>query len=307
MFKKPSELWGDDPDMKKADSSKQTYMPFVFPELILSEYVIDPTTKQKKLDANGKPLTQNYNVFERFIDLIVKIPECKAVLKATGFLDLDKIWEKLKIKTKDKNGCVVEIEHPQIKLWREHIPKEKTLNLAQMFPTPYTGRKLYYSFLLFIQDAEWESKETDQLDDKGKKIKKNQKKLRVNENGEPILRLGGFMPNKAPSKGGQVEIYVNTWHFETHNERIKDTDGNEKVIKVEGKEMEYLRTKGYIHDQKVVDHFIALEKMAFQQLSIQPDFDKPYLWILTTGVKPLKNPTQYASHDTTIDAFYLSK
>jgi hypothetical protein len=311
MFKKPSELWKDDADMAKADSSKQTYVPFVFPELILSEYVmepiIDPATgqnkldankkpmMQKKMDANGKPLTQNYNVFERLIDIAVKLPEGKAILKANKCLDLDKIWEKF----------------PQFDVWRKHIPQGKTLNLMQMFPTPYAGRKLYYSFLLFVQDAEWESKETDQLDDKGKKIKKNQKKPLVNENGEPIMRLGGYMPNRSPKKGGQIEIWVNTWHLEEHNERIQEPDeqGNmkDKVIKKVGKEMEYWRTKGYINEQKGVDYFLQLEKAAFEQQAIQPDFDKPYLWFLTTEVKPLKNPSVYASHDTTIDAFYLTK
>jgi hypothetical protein len=271
------------------------------------EPVIDPATgqnkldankkpiMQKKLDANGKPLTQNYNVFERLIDMVVKLPEGKVLLKTKGYLELDRIWEKF----------------PQFDVWRKHIPQGKTLNLMQMFPTPYSGRKLYYAFLLFVQDSEWESKETEEKDANGKPIKKNVKKLLVNENGEPKMRLGGYMPNKAPKKGGQVEIWVNTWHLEEKNERIQEPDdqGNmkDKVKKVYGKEMEYWRTKGYIHEQKVVDYFIQLEKMAFDQLAIQPDFDKPYLWFLTPEVKPLKTPTVYASHDTTIDAFYLTK
>jgi uncharacterized ubiquitin-like protein YukD len=276
MFKKPSELWGDDPEMKKADSSKQTYLPFVFPELILGEKL-----------ADGK--VGSYNVFERFIDIIIKSPEGKAVLKATGFLDLDKIWEKS--------------EHPQVKAWKTHIPKGKTLNLAQMFPNPYSGRKLYYSFLMFMQDFEWESKEIDQKDEKGNKIKKNQKKFLVNEVGDPINRLGGFQPFKAHRKGGSVELYINSWAVE----KIKERDAQGNIIETVGKEMVYWKTKGYFSESKVLDYFLILEKAALDQQKIQPDFDKPYLWILTAELKAPAKDAKYPEYSCNIDAFYLSK
>jgi uncharacterized ubiquitin-like protein YukD len=275
MFKKPSELWGDDPEMKKADSSKQTYMPFVFPELNLGEKVGDKVVP--------------YNVFERLIDLIVKSPEGKAVLKSTGFLDLDKIWEKS--------------THPQIVAWRKYIPKDKTLNLAQMFPNPYSGRKLYYSFLLFQQDFEWESKETEQKDEKGNKIKKNQKKYLVTEAGDPINRLGGFQPFKAPRKGGSVELYINSWQIE----KIKDRDAQGNIIETVGKEMIYLKTKGYISDQKVLDYFLQLEKAALEQQTLDPTFDKPYLWILTGELKAPAKDAKYPEYSCNIDTFYLTK
>jgi hypothetical protein len=275
MFKKPSELWANDAEMAKAESSKQTYLPFVFPELILGEKV-------------GEKVV-SYNVFERLIDVIVKSPEGKAVLKTTGFLDLDKIWEKF--------------THPQLKQWREYIPKGKTLNLAQMFPNPYSGRKLYYAFLLFMQDFEWESKETEQTDEKGNKIKKNQKKYLVKENGDPINRLGGFQPFKAPRKGGSVELYINSWQLE----KTKDRDAAGNIIEIVGKEMQYLKTKGYISDQKVLNYFLVLEKAALEQQALDPTFDKPYLWILTGELKAPAKDAKYPEHSCNIDAFYLTK
>jgi hypothetical protein len=277
MFKKPSELWGDDPEMQKAESSKQTFVPFVFPELLLGEKVGDKVVP--------------YNVFERLIDLIVKSAEGKAVLKATGFLDLDKIWQNSK--------------HPQLESWRKYIPKGKTLNLAQMFPTPYSGRKLYYGFVLFVQDFVWESVETDQKDDKGNKIKKNTKKYLVDEKTqEPINRLGGFQPNKAPKKGGSIECYINSWQLEEKNER--DDQGN--VITVKGKEMVYWKSKGYIHDQKVVDWFIDIEKQAFEyQKTVDQTMDKVYLWFIIPELKAPAKDAKYPEYAGSVDYMVLPK
>jgi hypothetical protein len=276
MFKKPSELWGNDPDMKKAESSKQTFMPFVFPELFVGEKIGDKVVP--------------YNIFERFIDVIVKSDEGKSVLKAMGFLDLDKIWEKS--------------THPQVEAWRKYQPKGKTLNLFQMFPNPFSGRKLYYGFLMFQQDFVWESIESDQVDEKGKKIKKNQKKYLIDEKEEPINKLGGFQPYKPPRKGGSIEFYTNSWEIEEKRER--DDQGN--IIIVKGKEMIYWKSKGYIDDTKVVDWLMNIEKEAINyQKTVDQTLDKVYLWVLLSELKAPAKDAKYPEHTCKIDAFVLPK
>jgi len=308
MFKKPSELWKDDAEMQKAESSKQTFTKFVFPEIPMSEYVIDPKTKEKKLDAEGKPLIYTYNVFEEFIHLIIQIPECKAVLKATGFLDLDKIWNKLKVKMKTKEGTIIETEHPKIKQWREHVPQKKTLNLAQMFPDPFIGRKLYYVFVMFHQDYDVKITELEELDDKGKKKKKYERIYKTNEANEPMNKLGGFHTNMFNDKKFEIEFDTCTFQFEKRKERVKDGDGNDKIVEVIGKEMVYNKSRGYLNTPKLCDQFSDIEKSFIQHIeSVDKTADKAYFYILTSELKAPTKLGQYAEHTCTVDAFVLPK
>ena len=161
---------------------------------------------------------------------------------------------------------------------------------------------------MYHQDFKWESVETEEKDEKGNKKKKNQKKFLNDEKGEQILALGQRQPNLAPKKGGSIEFYTCTWQLETKNERIKDENGNDKVITTTGKEMLYNKTKGFLNDQKLYDWFLNLEKQFNEfRLTVDKTADKAYLWILTNEMKPPKTLGQYAEHTCNIDAFVMPK
>jgi len=270
-FRKPSDLWNDDPDMKLADSNKTSFTSFKFPVFPL------------KVKINNE--IQQINIFEKAIEILNRDPKIKAVLKAQGWFDLDKAF--------------LNSDNPTIKQWREYKAPDKSLTVAQMFPSPYLGRRCYYGFLMFENEKEWYETEEDKKDDKGnpimkegKPVKKNSKRDKKNPDGTPCLKLGqmGWFKEK---NGGHFNFYQNT--FKSTEIFVNDEAGN--PIKKNG-EMIYEQVEGRTFNKEIMSNLEVLEAEAVRQ-----KVDKIYGFFLTTEI--VEDKTKFIKHNALIDYFQL--